>query len=208
MYSKLKFSSKSRHNFFFIIGLKNKMETHLVGERYVPVVKIDISDFRILNTFDSSPELTKLSIGFGNKKKVNKPQSKENAKHVFHYQLLKQLAPDSLSSESFIEALKKLNHVDVVAISKGKGTQGVMYRWNFHGGPASHGSSKFHRKAGSVGQDTPRKLFKGTKMAGKEGNKKVSIKNLRIVKIDEKSIYLRGSIPGNTFSPVLIKFKG
>ena len=61
--------------------------------------------------------------------------------------------------------------VDVKGVSKGKGTQGVMRRWNFSGQPASHGNSKAHRAAGSIGMaEYPGKIFKGKKMAGRMGN--------------------------------------
>ncbi|KAH9287612.1 hypothetical protein KI387_031729, partial [Taxus chinensis] len=76
-------------------------------------------------------------------------------------------------------------HVDVIGITKGKGFQGVMKRWGFAGGPASHGSSKFHRKPGSTGgRQDPGKVFKGKKMPGHMGHEQRTIKNIWIYKID------------------------
>ena len=75
--------------------------------------------------------------------------------------------------------------VDVQATSIGKGMQGTMKRWNFSGGNATHGNSKAHRAAGSIGNaEFPGKVFKGRKMAGRMGNKSATVFNQRIVKID------------------------
>lgn len=90
--------------------------------------------------------------------------------------------------------------VDVTGISIGKGTQGVMKRWGFGGGPASHGNSKAHRKGGSIGMSTsPGKVFKGKKMAGRMGNERVTVHNLMVYRIDGERnlIYVRGAVPGN-----------
>ena len=75
--------------------------------------------------------------------------------------------------------------MDVQATSIGKGMQGTMKRWNFSGGNATHGNSKAHRAAGSIGNaEFPGKVFKGRKMAGRMGNKSATVFNQRIVKID------------------------
>ena len=89
-------------------------------------------------------------------------------------------------------------YVDVVGTSKGKGFQGVIKRHNFGGGRATHGSM-FHRAPGSSGQASdPSRVFPGLKSPGQMGNKRITTKNLRVVKIDEERdlIYLRGAVPG------------
>lgn len=91
-------------------------------------------------------------------------------------------------------------NVDVAGISKGKGFQGPMKRHNFSGLPASHGVSKSHRAHGSIGQcQDPGKVFKGKKMAGRMGCDRVTVQNLRIIKIDRgrNLLYVRGTVPGN-----------
>ena len=88
--------------------------------------------------------------------------------------------------------------VDVAGISKGKGYQGVMKRHNFAGGPAAHGSG-FHRHGGSCGmRSTPGRCLPGQKKAGRMGGEKVTVQNLKVVKIDvEKQVILvEGAIPG------------
>lgn len=97
--------------------------------------------------------------------------------------------------------------VDATAISKGKGFQGAIKRHNQHRGPMTHGS-KFHRHAGSNGAASdPSKVFKGKKMPGQMGNKKITIQNLEVVRVDaEKNLLLvKGAVPGPKKSLVTIK---
>lgn len=92
--------------------------------------------------------------------------------------------------------------VDVIGMTKGRGTQGVMKRHNFAGLPAAHGAKKVHRQAGSTsslasnrGSGRPKK---GLKRAGRYGNERVTIRNLRVVKVDAENnlLMVRGGIPG------------
>ena len=97
--------------------------------------------------------------------------------------------------------------VDVVATSKGKGTQGAIKRWNYGRGPASHGS-KSHRVAGAraAGSD-PARVFKGRKGSGKMGNERVTIQNLQVVKVnaDDSYILVKGAVPGPKGGLVQVK---
>jgi len=98
--------------------------------------------------------------------------------------------------------------VDVTGISIGKGFQGSMKRHNFKGGRASHGVSVSHRAHGSTGNSQdPGRVFKGKKMAGHMGAKKVTKQNLKIINIDQdnKLISIKGSVPGKKNTVVLIK---
>ena len=106
-----------------------------------------------------------------------------------------------------MELFDGIRFLDVTSTSKGKGFQGVMKRWGFHGGRASHGS-KFHREAGGTGQSTtPGHTFKNIKMPGRMGSKKVTIQNLQIVKTDAdlKVIMVRGAVPGNKDCTLIVK---
>lgn len=90
-------------------------------------------------------------------------------------------------------------NIDIAGTSKGKGFQGGMKRHGFGGMPASHGTSLSHRALGSTGQcQDPGKVFKGKKMAGQMGGERVSVQNLRIVKIDRGRdlLYVAGAVPG------------
>jgi len=88
--------------------------------------------------------------------------------------------------------------IDVAGVSKGKGTQGVMKRHGFSGGPSSHGSM-MHRAPGSIGSSTyPARVFKNMKMAGRMGTDNVTIMNLFVEKIDVENNYvlIKGAVPG------------
>ena len=86
----------------------------------------------------------------------------------------------------------------ISGINKGKGFQGAVKKWGFSGRNATHGVKHEHRTLGSVGATGPQKVFKGKKMHGRMGNKRVTIKNLEIIKIDLKNnlIAVKGAVPG------------
>ena len=97
--------------------------------------------------------------------------------------------------------------VDATAISKGKGFQGAIKRHGQHRGPMTHGS-KFHRHAGSNGAASdPSKVFKGKKMPGQMGNKRVTVQNLEIVRVDAENnlLLVKGSVPGPKRSLITIR---
>jgi large subunit ribosomal protein L3 len=98
--------------------------------------------------------------------------------------------------------------VKVTGKSIGKGTAGVMKRWNFKGASSSHGAEKVHRSAGSIGNNTePSKIWKGKKMAGQLGAKRVTTINLTIVAIrpEENVILVKGAIPGPKNGLVMVR---
>ncbi len=108
-----------------------------------------------------------------------------------------------LTVEKFAEGEK----IDIVATTKGRGFQGVVKRWNFAGGPASHGSM-FHRRGGSYGLcQWPGHVFKNKKMPGQMGAKSRTTQNLRVVKIlpEKNLILVKGSIPGHNGSLLTIR---
>ena len=103
-------------------------------------------------------------------------------------------AGDAVLADIFSEN----EQVQVVGRSKGRGFQGVIKRHGFGGGRASHGSM-FHRAPGSIGRSAwPSRVFPGQKMPGQTGNKKATIKNARVVKVDAERnlLFLKGGVPG------------
>ncbi|MFN3466407.1 MAG: 50S ribosomal protein L3 [Candidatus Brocadiales bacterium] len=109
----------------------------------------------------------------------------------------------SLGVEIFAEAKK----VDIMGLNKGKGYQGPMKRWGFRGGPDTHGSTRF-RAPGSIGSNTdPARVWKGKHMAGHMGMERVTVQNLKIVKVDTQRnlLMVRGAVPGAEGSYVIIK---
>jgi large subunit ribosomal protein L3 len=112
-------------------------------------------------------------------------------------------AGDVLGAELF----EGIRYVDVSGVSKGKGFQGVVRRYGFGGGRATHGS-KFHREPGSTGQSTyPHKTFKNVKLPGRMGREHVTTLSLRVVKVDaeKKLVMVRGAIPGINKGLVVIR---
>ena len=110
---------------------------------------------------------------------------------------------DSLTVDQFVPG----DFVDVTGTSIGKGFQGVIKRWNFKGGRASHGS-RFHRAPGSIGASaTPSRVFKNKKMPGQMGNEKVTVQRLQIVRVDsaDNLLLIKGAIPGHKNNIVIIK---
>ncbi len=147
-------------------------------------------------------------------KKAKKPQQKLFANlKINPKKIIKEFRVDS---DNLLEIGSSLNvthfvqdqFVDVTSTSIGKGFAGAMKRHNFGGLRASHGVSISHRSHGSTGQNQdPGKVFKGKKMAGHMGAKKVTIQNLKVIEVDEENniIVLKGSVPGKKNSTIFIK---
>jgi len=111
-------------------------------------------------------------------------------------------------SEVKVDVFEGVKAVDVSGVSIGKGTAGVIKRWGFGGGRATHGNSLSHRSPGSIGQrQTPGKVWKNKKMAGHMGNDHVTALNLDLVKIDaERNLLLvKGAVPGATNGDVIVR---
>lgn len=111
---------------------------------------------------------------------------------------------DKITCDVFAEG----DVVDVTGTSKGHGFSGTIAKWNFHRHRMTHGNGPVHRHVGSIGANTfPAKVFKGKKMAGRWGNEKVTVQNLKVVKVDAERnlILVKGAIPGAKGSLVSVK---
>jgi large subunit ribosomal protein L3 len=107
-----------------------------------------------------------------------------------------------------VDLFKEGDSIDVVGQSKGKGFQGVVKRHGFGGGRESHGSM-FHRAPGSIGASAfPSRVMKGMRMAGRMGGDQVTVKNLRVAKVDAENnlLYVRGAVPGGRNGLVFVRF--
>jgi len=160
-----------------------------------------------------------IQVGFGTKKEKNikKPQRGHLAKikssklknqnlrwlREFRVENLESKPGDEINVSIFAPGDK----VNVVAISKGKGFQGVVKRHGFHGGPKSHGQKDRHRAPGSIGSSFPEHVFKGKRMAGRMGGDRVTVKNLEVVEVDSENnlIALKGAVPGRRGTLIMIK---
>ena len=157
-----------------------------------------------------------VQLGFGavKAKKVTKPEAGHFAKadvtprkHLVELRTA-DASEFELGQELTAEVFADGEIVDVTGTSKGKGTAGVMKRHGFHGLRASHGVHRKHRSPGSIGGcATPGRVFKGLRMAGRMGNDKVTVQNLKIHAVDaERGLLLvRGAIPGNNGSLVVVR---
>ncbi len=157
-----------------------------------------------------------VQLGFGavKAKKVTKPEAGHFAKadvtprkHLVELRTA-DASEFALGQELTAEVFADGEIVDVTGTSKGKGTAGVMKRHGFHGLRASHGVHRKHRSPGSIGGcATPGRVFKGLRMAGRMGNNKVTVQNLKIHAVDaERGLLLvRGAIPGNNGSLVVVR---
>ena len=156
-----------------------------------------------------------VQVGFADKREklVNKPLKGHFDKAGVSYKRyirefkLEDAENYALGQEIKADIFVAGDKIDVTAISKGKGFQGAIKRHGQSRGPMAHGS-KYHRHAGSNGAcSDPSRVFKGKKMAGHMGNKKVTVQNLEIVKVDAENnlLLVKGAVPGPKKSLVTIK---
>ena len=113
-----------------------------------------------------------------------------------------------LGAELGVDQFEKGQVVDVAGVSKGKGYAGAIKRWNFRSQDASHGNSVSHRAPGSIGQcQTPGRVFKGKKMAGQLGNRRVTVQNLTIVDIvpEKHLLLIKGAVPGAPGADICVR---
>ncbi len=151
-----------------------------------------------------------IQVGYGERKLKNvaKPQrtiAKKYGKDGFGFTYLKEFSTkkgvlpevqlgDSIDVSTFAEG----DTVEVSAISKGKGFQGVVKRHGFKGGRRSHGQKHSEREPGSIGAGGKQKVLKGLRMGGRMGGDRITVRNLKVVKIDQagNQLFISGAIPG------------
>ncbi len=156
-----------------------------------------------------------IQMGFGSikAKHVNKPMAGHFAKAgVEPMRYLREVRVEDASKHEVgevitVEAFADADKVNVTGTSKGKGFAGVIKRHGFGGGPGGHGSH-FHRAPGSIGQCAyPSRVFKGVRMAGHMGNERVTVRNLKVVRVDAEHnvILVKGAVPGANNGMVMIR---
>jgi large subunit ribosomal protein L3 len=156
-----------------------------------------------------------VQLGFGEVKRRNKPLS-GHLKNSRLSRYLREVTADDTSEFQVgqtigVDIFEPGEKVDVIGTSKGRGFAGVMKRWNFKGGPRTHGQSDRMRAPGSIGGGTtPGKVYKGLKMGGHMGNRRITVKGLEIIEIDTERnlLMIKGGIPGATNSLVHIRRAG
>ncbi len=186
----------------------------------VPVTVIDTTDCvlsRVKTQDNDGNQALQVSVGSCKPQNVNKAPAGHFKKAGTAAKRWRQ--EFRLSSDSDLSSLKagqtlhvgmfqKGDQVDVVGTSKGRGTQGVMKRWNFHGADATHGVSDYFRHGGSNGANTfPGKVIKNKGMPGRMGNVRTTTLNLKVldVKENENLLLVKGTVPGHNNSWVIVR---
>ena len=158
-----------------------------------------------------------LQLAWGEKKlkNIKKPQVGHLKKINSHARFLREFRVTEIPACNLGDVVTVASFVlgdlvDATGTSKGKGFQGVVKRHHFAGGRKSHGNKDQLRMPGSIGPKGPAHVFKGTRMAGNMGNERVTVKNLKIVKIDEENniIYVQGAVPGAVNSLIILRAQG
>jgi large subunit ribosomal protein L3 len=201
-----------------IIGKKLGMMQYYNEEgNVIPVTVIEAGPCYIIQKKDENNDgYTAVQLGFGNQKmqRVNKPLTghfKKAGKGVFKH--LKEFKVDNMdeveigAEVSVTDVFKVGEFVHVSGKSKGKGFAGVVKRYGFRGGRASHGST-VHRTPGAIGNSAyPGRVIKNKKLPGHMGSENLTIKNLQIIDIreDENLLIVKGPVPGHKNSIVYVK---
>jgi len=154
-----------------------------------------------------------VQLGFGEAKRLNSPEKghlKAAGKQLQHLMEIRVEAPTALKVGQTLDVslFKKGDRVDIIGISKGKGFAGGVKRYHFRGGPKTHGQSDRHRAPGSVGGTTsPARVYKGQRMAGHMGNRRVTALNVEVAQADtgRNIVLLKGTVPGAEDAIVLIR---
>lgn len=202
----------------FILGEKQNM-TQIFGEdgRVQPVTVIKTSPVVItqIKTLENDG-YDAVQVGYGSQKKerVNKAQ----IGHTESLELVFKKFKENKSSEEGMKTLNVGDKIDLdsfeegqfvrtTSVSKGKGFQGVVKRHGFAGGPRTHGQKHNERSPGSIGAGGVQLVRKGKKMAGRTGSDQVTLREVKVIKIDKETglIYVRGAIPGRRGTLVEIR---
>lgn len=193
----------------FILGTKIEM-SQVFNEKgkVFPVTLIEAGPCQVTQIKTENKDgYETVQIGFGKITKKNKIKKTMKGKEFRYLREFKN--KENKEAESTNQEIKVGDKIDVSifqegdlvkisGVSKGKGFQGGVKRWGFSGRNATHGVKHEHRTLGSVGSSFPERVIKGKKMPGRMGSERVTVKNLKIVKIDPKNSLLavKGAVPG------------
>jgi len=194
-----------------LLGKKIGMTQVFVEDKQIAVTAIEAGPCYVLGKNDK-----KVQLGFNEAKdsRLKKPQrdffKKIKVKPLrFIREFLKDESIDyKIGQELKADLFATGDFVDISGVSIGKGFQGGFKRWHWHGGPKSHGSMS-HRRPGSIGSSSdPSRVWKGHHLPGHMGAKKVTVQNLRVVKIDADNnlILVKGAVPGHRDTLLTISF--
>ncbi len=201
-----------------ILGVKAGMTQIFTAEGdQVPVTVIDLKPATITQIKNKDRD-GYLGVQVGINPKKNQRTTKADKGHFkksgnpgyYHVQEFRVDSVDGLAEGQVLspDFVKEGDFVDVTGISKGKGFQGGMKRYNMAGGFKTHGASLSHRSLGSIGNRAdPAKCFKNKKMPGQMGKEQVTTQNLKVVKVDAQNCFMlvRGAVPGAKNCVVMVR---
>jgi large subunit ribosomal protein L3 len=206
-----------KNNMKFILGKKMQMTQIWANDKVMAVTPVLAGPCTVTQVKTKETDSYEaLQVAFGNRKEKNikKPQlghfKAAGVKPTKVRELRAEVKDAKVGDVITVATFEAGDTIDVTGTSKGKGFQGVVKRHHFAGGRKSHGNKDQLRMGGSVGAKGPAHIFKNTRMPGRMGNERVTVKNLEIVKIDEENnlLFVKGAIPGAINGFVIIKGQG
>ena len=188
----------------FILGKKKEMSQIFNKKgQIIPVTLVEAGPCVITQVKTKEKDKYEaIQIGFEKIEKKNKIKKTMKGKEYKHIREFKDkelgIKDYELGKKIDVSIFQEGDKVKIAGTSKGKGFQGGVKRWGFHGKSASHGVKHEHRTLGSVGSAYPERVIKGKKMPGRMGADRVTVKNLEIVKIDKENnlLAVKGAVPG------------
>ena len=202
-----------------LVGRKSGMTRVFTNDGVsIPVTVIEVAPNRVtqVKSGDTDGYLA-IQVTAGSRKasKVDKAEAGHFAKAnveagrgLWEFRLDAGVEVPAVGAELTVSEFEVGQKVDVTGVSKGKGYQGTVKRWNFRTQDWTHGNSRSHRVPGSIGQNqSPGRVFKGKKMTGHMGVDRVTVQTLEVVRIDaERNLLLvKGAIPGAAGGDVLVR---
>lgn len=186
----------------FILGQKLKM-SQVFDEKgnQIPVTLIEAGPCFVAQIKTKEKDgYQAIQIGFIPKKKhIKKTEKGKEFRYLKEFREVESGIKDyELGKKIDISIFKEGDFVKISGISKGKGFAGVVKKWGFAGRPRTRGTKHEERTGGSIGAATPSRVVKGRKMAGRMGSQRVTVGNLKIVKVDQENnlLAVRGALPG------------
>lgn len=199
----------------FILGKKIEMSQRFGADgAVIPVTIIEAGPCIVAQEKNIEKDgYNAVQIGFGTKKKINKPAAGHlkdlgNLRHLKEFRLENDAKIEKKRGDKIdISEFKPQDLVEVTGISKGKGFQGVVKRHHFRGHKSTHGTKDSKRMPGAIGSGGIQRVFKGMRMGGRMGGDQKTIKNLEVIEVNpEKNLLvLKGAVPGGRNSILMIK---
>ncbi len=214
--------TNKKTNIKSLVAKKIKQTQRFDEKNYrIPVTELEVGPCTVIQIKKTAVDgYNSLQLGFGLKKdkSVTKPLQGHTKKAGIQKNplVLKEIRVDNDEVLGDITVGKTIkvdeifsqgDTIDVTGISKGRGFTGVVKRHHFKGGPRTHGQSDRERAPGSIGQTTtPGRVYKGKRMAGRSGQNRITVKNLKVVEVnaEKNSMIIKGLVPGKPNSVLII----